>query len=69
VHNIGPLIIGLFSLEFPRIEFAGNSSQCIKTAAAEGYDYSRSLPALLLGGVLPFQCLILFLVKGGTIEA
>jgi len=29
----------LLPSEFPRIEFAGNSSQCIKIGVAEGYDY------------------------------
>jgi len=41
--------------EFPRIEFGGNSSNCIKTAASEGHDYYHSLPASTLGSVLPFQ--------------
>jgi len=32
------LLGSLANSEFPRIEFSGNSSQCIKTAAAEGHD-------------------------------
>jgi hypothetical protein len=38
---------------FLRIVVGGNSPCCIKTAAAEGHDYYRSLPAPVVGGVLP----------------
>ena len=38
---------------FLRIVVGGNSPRCIKTAAAEGHDYYRSLPAPVLDGVLP----------------
>ena len=41
--------------EFPRIEFAGNSSQCIKTEADEEHDYYCSLQPRILGSVLPSQ--------------
>src|SRR5215204_1985762 len=41
------------AFEFPRMRFAGNSSRCIKPAATEGHDYYRSIPAPILGRVLP----------------
>src|SRR5215212_11696748 len=34
-----------YASEFPRIEFAGNSSLCIKTASALGHHYHHRLPA------------------------
>src|SRR5215208_7912134 len=63
-HKVGALIKNkkpglLFSthltFEFPRIVFAGNSSQCIKTEADEEHDYYRSLLLPILGSVLPSQ--------------
>jgi hypothetical protein len=42
-------------IRFPRIGFGGNSPRCIKTDAAKGHDYYCSLPAPILGSVLPFQ--------------
>jgi hypothetical protein len=41
----------VYTNEFPRIEFAGNSSPCIKTEAAEGHDYYRSPSLLIIGHV------------------
>jgi len=40
-------------LKFPRIVFAGNSPQCIKPAAATGYDYYRRLIRRMLASFLP----------------
>jgi hypothetical protein len=50
-----PSSFALLAPEFPRTRFGGNSSKCIKTAAAEEHDYYRSLPPRLLGSVLPSQ--------------
>jgi hypothetical protein len=41
--------------EFPRIVIGGNSPRCIKTEAAEGHGYYRSLLLPILGSVLPSQ--------------
>jgi hypothetical protein len=38
---------------FPRIVFAENSSQCIKTGMVEGYARHCSLPMSIYGRVLP----------------
>jgi hypothetical protein len=35
--------------------FGGKSPRCIKTEAAEGHDYYRSLPIPIFGSVLPSQ--------------
>ena len=43
----------LISTEFPRIEFSGNSSRCIKTAATAVLYYYRSLLVRILGSGLP----------------
>ena len=51
---VPPLFLCPRAPEFPRIVFAGNSSQCIKTAANEGRDYYHSLPVPILGRFLCF---------------
>jgi hypothetical protein len=45
----------VYASEFPRIEFAGNSSRCIKLAVEEGQDLYFSLPVPIFRNVLPFQ--------------
>jgi len=41
--------------EFPRIVFAGNSSQCIKLEVEERQDYYFSLSVSIFRNVLPFH--------------
>ena len=47
--------LGIYLDQFPRIIFAGNSSQCIKTEAVKGHSYERSLPSSMLGSILLSQ--------------
>jgi hypothetical protein len=45
----------MYAAEFPRIEFAGNSSHCIKLEVKKEQDYYFSLPVPIFRNVLPFQ--------------
>jgi hypothetical protein len=40
---------------FPRLSIGENSPHCVRTAAPDGHDYYRSLPAPILGSVSLFQ--------------